>query len=102
MGGVQSSGPGGAAFFRKRSVFWGRESATCRMGPGIAAVRRAVACSGRTRLLCLWNKCSALFLGRVGKYARVAPGNPAADRQGRKKKKMNKIAWLNVWQNFHH
>lgn len=70
--------------------------------PGSRAVRRAVACSERTRLFCLWNKRSALFLGRVGKYARVAPGNPAADRQGRKKKKMNKIAWLNVWQNFHH
>ena len=102
-GGVRSAGPGGAAFFRERSVILGAGIGDVPDGGlGSRAVRRAVACSGRTRLFCLWNKCSALFLGRVGKYARVAPGNPAADRQSRKKKKMNKIAWLNAWQNFHH
>ena len=92
-GGVRSAGPGGAAFFRERSVILGAGIGDVPDGGlGSRAVRRAVAWSGRTRLFCLWNKCSALFLGRVGKYARVAPGNPAADRQGRKKKKMNKIA----------
>ena len=94
--------PAGRCFPRAQRDFWGGNRRCAGWGPGSRAVRRAVACSGRTRLFCLWNKCSALFLGRVGKYAHVAPGNPAADRQGRKKKKMNKIAWLNVWQNFHH
>lgn len=91
MGGVRSAGP--AAFFRERSViFLSGIGHVPDGGLGSRAVRRAVACSGRTRLFCLWNNRSSLFLGRVGKYARVAPGNPAADRQGRKKKKMNKIA----------
>ena len=81
------------AFFRKRSViFWSGIGHVPDGGLSSRTVRRAVACSERTRLLCLWNKCSSLFLGRVGKYAHVVPGNSAADRQGRKKKKMNKIA----------
>lgn len=103
-GGVLSSGSVGRCSFRGQSVMFCRKSATCRTEARDRG-RSGVRCRFRTHAPVLPLENRSAFCSQGRRTGNTRAGQSCGRHEGQKKekkKKMNKIAWLTAWQNFHH